>query len=676
MSAQATDQVRLGEQTVSFEVGAIARQASGSVLVQADDATLFCVVTAASKPSSLPFMPLTVEYRHKFAAVGKIPGSYQRREARASDEEVLTSRLIDRSIRPFFPDAWRCETQVVAHPLSYEPEADFQVLLINAASLALTVSDVVWDGPVAAVRVVRHEGEVVAFPRAAVRAAADLDLIVTVNRAGIVMVEGGGNEVPEADVLRALVLAQEAALPLLDLQDRLREACGVPKRERPQEERDAELAARVAELATERLDAALDVVEKHPRYEALSALRAEVLAELDPEGERGDAVGEAFEALKKHVIRTRTVSGRRLGGRRPDEVREISGRAGWLKRCHGSSLFTRGETQAVVTCTLGATRDAQRLETLEGDVEDTFLLHYNFPPYSVGECRPMRGPGRREVGHGHLARRALLPLLPPASESPYTIRLESTITESNGSSSMATICGGSLAMLDAGLQLPRPVAGIAMGMVQEGDEVVVLSDILGDEDHVGDMDFKVGGTELGVTAIQLDNKLGAVPREVMERALEQARLGRLHILGEMAKVLAAPREALSAHAPKVATVQIEPQRIGILIGPGGKNIQGLQEETGTRVEVDDSGLVKIFSTDAAAIEVARQRVIDRCGIPRLGEDYEGRVTGVKHFGSFVRLFEGIEGLLPGVQLGQGDTVRVRVTGVNEEGKLQIQRVGG
>lgn len=668
-----SDQVQLGAQQVSFEVGAIARQASGSVLVQSDDATLFCVVNAESKPSTLPFMPLTVEYRHKFAAVGRIPGSYQRREARAGDEEVLTSRLIDRSIRPFFPDGWRCETQVVAHPLSYAPDADFQVLLINAASLALTVSDVVWEGPVAGVRVVRHQGELVAFPDAATREAADLDLIVTVSQAGIVMVEGGGDEVPEADVLAALELAQQQAVPLLELQARMRAACGVPKREHTTEEPDAELAARVAEAAGG-LAAALEVAEKHPRYAALKAVRDAVLAELDPDGERTAEVSDAFEALKKTAIRARTVAGNRLGGRKPDEIRAISGRAGWLKRCHGSSLFTRGETQAVVTCTLGATRDAQRIETLEGEVNEPFLLHYNFPPYSVGECRPMRGPGRREVGHGHLARRALLPLLPPREQAPYTIRLESTITESNGSSSMATICGGSLALLDAGIQLPRPVAGIAMGLVKEGDQVVVLSDILGDEDHVGDMDFKVGGTEQGVTAIQLDNKLGAVPAEVMQRALEQARAGRLHILAEMAKVLAAPRAELSAHAPKVATVQIEPARIGILIGPGGKHIQGLQEETGTRVEVDDTGLVKIFSTDAAAIEQATERVHDRCGIPRLGETYAGKVTGVKHFGSFVRLFEGIEGLLPGVQLGQGDTVKVCVTGVNAEGKLQIQRV--
>ncbi|MEZ6187010.1 MAG: polyribonucleotide nucleotidyltransferase [Planctomycetota bacterium] len=670
---QGKDQVELNGLRVEFEVGAVARQASASVLVTTGEATLICVVTAERKASSLPFMPLTVEYRHKFAAAGRIPGSYQRREARASDAEVLTSRLIDRSIRPFFPDAWRCETQVVAHPLSYDPVADVPVLLINAASLALAMSEIVWDGPVAAVRVVRHQGQLVAFPDAVARDAGDLDLIVTVTRAGIVMVEGGGDEVPEADVLQAFALAQEAAQPLLDLQDRLRAAGGVAKRERPVLEQDEALAVEVEALLGADVDAALDVVEKHPRYDALDAARKRALSELDPEGARQDAVADAFEGLKKRRIRARTVAGRRLGGRKPDEIRAISGRAGWLPRCHGSSLFTRGETQAVVTCTLGATRDAQRIETLDGEDEDTFLLHYNFPPYSVGECRPMRGPGRREIGHGHLARRALLPLLPKREEAPYTIRLESTITESNGSSSMATICGGSLALLDAGLPIPRPIAGIAMGLVQEGDEVVVLSDILGDEDHVGDMDFKVGGTEQGVTAIQLDNKLGAVAPEVMQRALEQARAGRLHILGEMAKVLAAPRATLSEHAPKVATVQIEPQRIGILIGPGGKHIQGLQEETGTRVEVDDTGLVKIFATDPQAIETAKERVIDRCGIPRLGETYTGRVTGVKDFGSFVRLFEGIEGLLPGVQLGMGDTVPVRVTGVNEQGKLQIQR---
>ncbi|MGE0713143.1 MAG: polyribonucleotide nucleotidyltransferase [Planctomycetota bacterium] len=672
-----SERVELGGRELRFEVGAVARQASGAVLVHEGDTVLLGVVTADKKPSALDYMPLTTEYRQKLAAGGRIPGSYNRRESRPTELETLLSRLIDRSVRPFFPDAWRADTQLVIHPLSVDPESDLSVLSIAAGVAALVVSDLPWSVPLAGVRVVRAGGELLAFPAASARRGADLDLIVSSSPEGIVMVEGGGREVPEALVLEALSLAQEAGRPLQDALRRLRAAAGKPERELPAPAEDPARAARAAELAArlrEPVRAGLAVVTKLERYAALDAVIQGALAAVDPadDAER-KLVREVFEELKASEVRAGVLAGRRLGGRGPEDIRAIESRVGWLPRAHGSSLFTRGETQAIVTCTLGSARDAQEIETVRGVTRQRFLLHYNFPPFSVGEARPMRGPGRREIGHGHLARRALLGVLPDEATFPYTIRLESTITESNGSSSMASVCGGSLALCDAGVPIPRPVAGIAMGLVKEGDQVVVLSDILGDEDHVGDMDFKVAGTSEGVTAIQLDNKVGALPLAVMEQALAQARAGRLHILGEMARALAAPRGELSAHAPKVETLRIHPGRIRTLIGSGGSTINGIREEFGVEIDVEDDGLVKVRGTEPAGLAGARARIVDLTGLPVVGEPIEGRVVAVKHFGSFVRLFEGIEGLLAGEQLRLGGAVSVKVTGVNEDGKLVIAR---
>ena len=670
----------LGGREVAFETGEVARQASGSVLVSCADSLLLAVVTADNKPTALDYMPLTTEWRNKYAAVGRIPGSYERRESKPTELETLTSRLIDRTIRPSFPSGWCHDTQAILHPLSHDPSVDAPVLAITAAAAALTVSDIPWEGPVAGVRVARIEGRLVAFPTPAELLRGDLDLVVSVSRAGIVMVEGGGREVEEGVVLEAFDLAREAGAPLLELLDRLGRAAGRKKRPVPAPRGDEALRARVEAAATPGLTQALEERDKHARHDALEAAGEAALLALGLGTEGADAAARGLAKrylgeLKKSLIRRGVLAGRRLGGRGPADVREISGRAGWLKRAHGSALFTRGETQAVVTCTLGRERDAQNLETLEGEKKERFLLHYNFPPYSVGETRPLRGPGRREIGHGHLARRALAPLIPAPEQFPYTVRLESTITESNGSSSMASICGGCLALMDAGVPLARPVAGIAMGLVQEAERFVVISDILGDEDHVGDMDFKVGGTEKGVTAIQLDNKLGAVPPEVMRQALGQARQGRLHILGEMAKVLPWPRAELSPFAPRVATLKIARNRIGDLIGPGGKSIRGIQEETGAEVEVDDAGRVRIYAASPRALEQARARVEEQTGVPVLGGEYSGRVVAVKPFGSFVRLFAGVEGLLAGItELAEGALVPVRVSGVNGEGKLVLERV--
>jgi len=671
------ERVELGGREVSVETGAIARQASGAVILREGDTVLLGVVTAGQKPTHLPYMPLTSDYRQKLAAAGRIPGGYGRREGRQNELEILLSRLIDRSIRPFFPEGWRYDTQVIVHPLSVDPESDLSILAMTAAVAALVISDIPWQVPLASVRVAQVEGELLAFPGAAQREAADLDLIVSVSREGIVMVEGGGREVPEATVLEAFSLAQQAAQPVQALLETLRAKAGKPERELPAAEPDPEGEARLAALQEsmrEAVLAALEVEGKHERYEALDAVIAAKLAELDPEDEAARAEArDAFEALKKREVRARTLAGRRLGGRTPEQVRAISGRSQWLPRSHGSALFTRGETQSIVTCTLGTSRDAQQIETVHGMLRQRFLLHYNFPPFCVGEARPMRGPGRREIGHGHLARRALLGVLPSEEQFPYAIRLESTITESNGSSSMASVCGGSLALCDAGVPITRPVAGIAMGLIKEGEEITVLSDILGDEDHVGDMDFKVAGTSEGVTAIQLDNKLGSLPFEVMERALEQAKQGRLHILGEMAKVLAAPRTELGDHTPKILSLQIHPSRIRSLIGSGGSTINGIRADLGVEIDVEDDGQVRVHGTSKESLSEAQRRIEDLTGLPKLGEPILARVVTVKHFGSFVRLYEGIEGLVHGEQLRLGSEIEVKVTGVTYDGKLEIAR---
>jgi polyribonucleotide nucleotidyltransferase len=662
--------LRVGEREVRLESGAVARQAGGAVLLTSGRLVLLAAATADAAPTRLSYMPLTTEYRLRHSAAGRIPGGYDRREARPTEPETLTSRLIDRSIRPFFPEAWSHDTQVIVQPLSHDPAEDAAVLGITAAAAALALSDVPWAGPVAGVRIGLRDGRpaVLSDPREA--ADGELDLVVSCSRDGIVMVEGGAREVPEDLVHEAFSLALATARPVVDALDALAEG-GRPKRPTPERRAASEQVERVREQGRPRLEAALALADKRERYRALDEAVDSLVGELDDQ-DRADARA-ALGDLKAELVREGVLEGRRIGGRGPEDVRPIGGRAGWLPSCHGSSLFTRGETQAIVTCTLGFGRDAKSVETLDGELRERFLLHYNFPPYCVGEVKPLRGPGRREVGHGHLARRALLPVLPSEDEAPYTIRLESLITESNGSSSMATVCGGTLALLDAGLPIARPVAGIAMGLVQEGERHVVLSDILGDEDHVGDMDFKVCGTERGVTAIQLDNKLGSLPEAVMREALDQAREGRLLILGEMAKVLGAPRTALAPHAPRAVTLAIEPSRIGSLVGPGGKTIRALEEELSVKIEIEPSGRVRVYGTSAEGVGRARTRVHDLTGIPRLDEVVSGVVVAVQPFGSFVRLYEGIEGLLPDERLEVNQRLSVRCRGVNARGKIELVR---
>jgi polyribonucleotide nucleotidyltransferase len=674
--------------SIRIETGRVARQANGAVVVRHRDTVLLATAVAASEPRpGQGFFPLTVEYRERMAASGRIPGSYLRREGRITDREVLVSRLADRTVRPLFPDGFLCDTQVMLTVLSADAEVEPEGLAILGAAAALHVSDVPWHGPVAGVRIARADGRWHVFPSRALRERAELDLVVSSGRQGLVMVEGEAREVGEEVVAEALARAEEVCGTIGEGVEELRRQGGRDKREHRPLQLDEPLATAVREQLAGSVEPAAARTEKRERHEALAELEREAktaLAERWPD--REEEIARAIQAEIKRAIRRRIAGeGRRPDGRGLDEIREIGGEVSWLPRCHGSAIFTRGETQALVSCTLGTRRDEQRHETLEGEQQEAFLLHYNFPPYSVGETRPLRGPGRREIGHGNLAHRALRPLLPDPDRFPYTIRLVSDIAESNGSSSMATVCGGSLALMDAGVPVPRAVAGIAMGLIREGDDHVVLSDILGDEDHLGDMDFKVAGTAEGITAIQMDNKLGSIPAEVMTRALEQARRGREHILARMGETLEQARPEIADKAPRVTSMRIRPERIGDLIGPGGQRIQEIQSLYECRIDVSDDGAVRIYAQDATGARHARERVEALTVVPEQGKVYRGRVAMVRDFFAVVRLGETEEGRLhvseldnrrvPRVQdvLSEGDEVLVRVQGVDDHGRIVLSR---
>ncbi len=679
-------QIRVGGRTLEFEVGRIARQAGGAVLVTCGRSVVLATAVAAPEPSAQPgFFPLTVIYREKLAGAGRIPGGFLRREARPTDEETLASRLIDRSIRPFFPEGFSSETQVLVTVLSHDPDGDPAVLAISAASAALTIADIPWGLPLAGVRVARIDGEPKLFPSPGDRVRADLDLVVAVSRAGLVMVEGGAREVPEEAILAALDAVVADAEPLWMVQEELRAAMGREKRALAVPVEDAALRGRAEELLAPEIGALFAAGEKQARHAQMERLIAQVEAAWATHPAAGACLGprEVAERVLREAIRARALDGQRLDGRGPDDVRPISGEVGWLPGAHGSAVFTRGETQAMVTCTLGTSQDEQLVEGLTGVRRESFLLHYTFPPYSVGEVRPLRGPGRREIGHGALARRALHPLLPDPEAFPFTIRLDSEITSSNGSSSMATVCGAALALQDAGVPLRRPVAGVAMGLIVAGERSVVLTDILGDEDHLGDMDFKVAGTAEGVTAVQMDNKVGSLPRAVLEHALELARRGRLHILAEMARICSGPRQELRPNVPQVRFLRIRPARIRDLIGPGGRHIQSIEADTGAKVDVADDGRVRIFGSAGTRLDEAERRARYLTGEPRVGAIYRGRVTGIMDFGCFVELFYGIEGLVhvselaegrvehPGSITAVGEELLVKVLGTSEEGKIQL-----
>jgi polyribonucleotide nucleotidyltransferase len=673
---------------IRIETGRVARQADGAVILRQGDTVLLATAVAAPEPRpGQGFFPLTVEYRERMAASGRIPGSYLRREGRITDREVLVSRLADRTVRPLFPEGFLCDTQVMLTVLSADADLEPEALAIFGAAAALHVSDIPWQGPVAGVRIARAEGRWHVFPTRGVRERAELDLVVSSGPSGLVMVEGEAREVEEDVVVDALSRAERVCSALGEGLELICRQTGRVKREHRPAAPDDELAAAARERIEGRVVRAAELADKQQRRDALAELEQEARDALSERWrEREEELAAAIQREIKRTIRRRiAIDGRRPDGRRPEQIRSIDCEVGWLPRCHGSAIFTRGETQALVSCTLGTSRDEQRQETLEGEHHDAFLLHYNFPPYSVGETRPLRGPGRREIGHGNLAHRALRPLLPGPEPFPYTIRLVSDIAESNGSSSMATVCGGSLALMDAGVPVPRAVAGIAMGLIREEDSYVVLSDILGDEDHLGDMDFKVAGTRTGITAIQMDNKLGSIPAEVMERALSQARSGREHILDRMDETLAEARADVAEHAPRVTFLRIRPERIGDLIGPGGQRIQEIQSVYDCRIDVAEDGAVRIYAQDAAAARRARQRIQALTLVPEQGKVYRGRVTMVRDFFAVLRLGETEEGRLhvseldnrrvPRVQdvLSEGDEVLVRVQGVDRQGRIVLSR---
>lgn len=681
----------VGGKEITFETGAIAAQADCAVVArQADTVLLVAVVSEKEPAGARDFFPLTVDYRERRSAAGLIPGGFFKRKMRSSDRETLVSRLIDRSLRPLFPKGYRCETQVVATVLSFDPSADPASLAITAAAAALHISDIPWNGPIAGLRVgTSPAGRLTVNPDLEEKDSGGMDLVVAAGPRGLVMVEGSLCESQERQVLDALAFAQKAAEPLLACLERWRQMRGVAKRAfTPPPGSDDPFVRTVRERSYRHLVEILTKGgSKKERGHAVRTLVETLCRDLGIEGdpEKPALLRSVVEDYMGELARKRLKEeGKRIDGRGLTDIRAIWGTVGWLPRAHGSALFTRGETQAMVTCTLGTGEDEQVVETLLGEERERFLVHYNFPPYSVGEIRPLRAPGRREIGHGELARRALESVLPEHEEFPYTIRIVSDISESNGSSSMATVCGGSLALMDAGVPIRAPVAGIAMGLIKEQGTPMVLSDILGEEDHLGDMDFKVAGTRTGITALQLDNKVGELPAEVLAAALEQARQARMHILEEMARILEKPRDSLSPYAPRAYATRIRKERIRDLIGPGGRIIQEIQKETNTKIQVDDEGTVRIYSLNQADLEEAIKLVNHYTAELEVGKIYRGTVVAVKDFGAFVRIYSS-EGLVHISELEprrvervsdivkEGDEIIVKVLDVDSQGKIRLSR---
>ena len=680
----------VGGRTLSIESGRVAKQASGSVLVKCGDSIVLVTAVATNdKREGIDFMPLTVDYQEMLYAAGRIPGNFFRREmGRPSEKETLTSRLIDRPIRPLFPKGWSYETQIIATVLSADQDNEPDVLAMVGASAALTVSDIPFDGPIAGVRVARVAGELVINPTPVQISESDLDLVVAGSKDAIVMVEGGAQLASEDDLIEAIFFAHEAIKPIIDAQEELRRLLGKPKRTFEAVEIDENLVRRVEELVGDGLAEVMTVAPKMERYGKRRVLKLDVLENLGEEFAGQEREAEAvFEKLEKKVVRKMMLDDkRRIDGRGFTEIRPVTCETGVLPRTHGSALFTRGETQSLAIVTLGTSGDEQRIESLAGETFRPFMVHYNFPPYSVGEAKMLRGPGRREIGHGNLASRGLSKVIPSNEKFPYTIRIVSEILESNGSSSMATVCGGSLALMDAGVPISSAVAGIAMGLVKEDDRYVVLSDIIGDEDHMGDMDFKVVGTADGVTALQMDIKIGGITREIMHQALQQAREGRLFILGRMDTAIGTPREGLSDFAPRIFIMKIKPEKIRDVIGPGGKVIKQITADSGVlRLDIDDDGTIKIASPDLEATNKAIAMIKDIVQEPEIGHIYEGTVRKIMDFGAFVEIFPGQDGLVHISQLdrervrdvrdvlNEGDKVLVKVLDIDAQGKIRLSR---
>ena len=667
-----------------LETGKVARQADGAVMVSLGETKVLCTAVAAQSPKpGQDFFPLTVNYQEKAFAAGKIPGGFFKREGRPSENETLVCRLIDRPIRPLFPKSFKCETQVICTVLAHDMENNPDIAAMIGASAALTLSGVPFFGPIAAARIGWIDGAYVLNPTVDQMDESELDLIMAGTHEGVLMVESEAKELSEEIMLGAVNFGHQSVKPVIDAIIELAESCAKEPRALPEEPAEIADINKVLKDFAKGFEAAYKIADKTDRQAALNEVRAEAKAAI---GDDYDAVlvGGLIKGMEADVVRGAILkTGVRIDGRDTKTVRQIVAEAGFLPRAHGSSLFTRGETQAMVVATLGTGQDEQIIDALVGESRSSFMLHYNFPPYSVGEAGRVGSPGRREIGHGKLAWRALRPLLPTKDEFPYTIRLVSEITESNGSSSMATVCGGSLAMMDAGVPLKRPVAGIAMGLIKEGDDFAVLSDILGDEDHLGDMDFKVAGSQNGVTSLQMDIKITSITPEIMQIALDQARDGRIHILGEMAKALTSARDDLADSAPKITTLKIPVDKIRDIIGPGGKIIREICEETGAKIDIEDDGTVKVAAVSGSSGEAAVARIRDIVAEPELGVIYDGTVVKTVDFGAFVNFLGAKDGLvhISELQNGRtekttdickdGDSVKVKVIGFDDRGKVKL-----
>ncbi|MFO7460119.1 MAG: polyribonucleotide nucleotidyltransferase [Desulfatiglandales bacterium] len=676
-------------QQLHIETGRIARQASGSAVVTMGETVVLVTVVATDQVrEGIDFLPLTVEYQEMSYAGGRIPGNYFRRDmGRPTEKETLVSRLIDRPLRPLFPKGWNNETQVIATVLSTDRENEADVLAVVGASAALELSHIPFGGPIAAVRVGKVEGKFITNPTISQQEKSDINLIVAGSRSAVVMVEGGGQFVSESDMIDAVFYGHESLQPLLDIQEELKREAGKAKADRPALAEDEGLAEKVREIAVPLLQEVITTADKMKRQDLRAGMIQMILKSLsDAYPGKEMRIKEILDEFEKKTVRRMILEeGKRIDGRSFTEVRPIECIVGVLPRVHGSALFTRGETQSLVLTTLGTEMDEQRVETIYGNTFRNFILHYNFPPYSVGEAKRLGGPGRREIGHGALAHRSLLPVIPSKGEFQYTVRVVSEILESNGSSSMASVCGGSLSLMDAGVPIREAVAGVAMGLISEGERTVVLTDIIGDEDHYGDMDFKVTGTREGVTGLQMDIKVAGVTREVMQRALEQARNARLLILDKMAEAISRPRAKISPYAPVITTLQIKPEKVRVLIGPGGKVIREISSVTDSRIDVDDAGKVVIASPDGVAAKAAEDMIGKILQEAEIGKLYMGKVRKIMDFGAFVEIFPGTDGLVHISQLDrervnkvtdvlrEGDEVLVKVLEIDKSGRIALSR---
>lgn len=681
--------LELNGQKLNIETGRVAKQASGSAVVTfGETVVLVTAVSTEEVREGIDFLPLTVEYQEMSYAGGRIPGNFFRRDmGRPSEQETLTSRLIDRPLRPLFPDNYHFETQVIASVLSTDKENMADVLALLGASAALEISDIPFLGPVAGVRVGRIGGNFVANPTVSQLAESDINLIVAGNSSGIVMVEAGAMFASESDMIDAIFFGYEALSPMLEMQEELKRKVGKPKRSIPPAPADEIPMERIKQVGADKFEEVLRIPEKIARQtkrrEAVGSIVEALIGEYE---EKETEIKDAVHNFERDMIRKMILEdGKRMDGRAFDEVRPIDCMVGVLPRVHGSALFTRGETQAMVLTTLGTDRDEQRIESIYGEKSRSFILHYNFPPYSVGEAKRIGSPGRREIGHGALARRALLPVIPEDDEFKYCIRVVSEILESNGSSSMASVCGGCLSLMDAGVPLKAAVAGVAMGLVSDGNNIAILTDIIGDEDHYGDMDFKVTGTTDGITALQMDIKIDGITRDILEKALEQAKQGRLFILKEMNKAIEQPRSQVSEYAPIITTMKIKSEKVRILIGPGGKTIREITNSSGSRIEVDDVGTVTIASSDKESADNAIEMIREIIREAEVGKIYNGRVVKIMDFGAFVEIFPGTEGLVHISQLEntrvnkvtdvvkEGDEIIVKVLEIDDRGKIRLSR---